>query len=85
MKRRWITETTGEERPVKPGEYYLSPQGLDVWPCSSDSFMPYLILSCLEICLDHSLALPCRYCEEIAEDIAKEYRLAMAAHRNMGD
>ena len=80
-KRRWIIETTAVERPVKQGERYLSRLGPDIWPCIGDSVCFYPILTCLEICLDHSLALPCKYCEEIA----KEYREAMKNGKNMGD
>ncbi len=80
-QRRWIVETTGEERPVKLGEQYLSNRGPDFWPCTNDSFTSFPILTCLEICLDHSLSLPCRYCEDIAE----EYRQAMTDRKTMGD
>ncbi len=82
MKRRWIIETTGEERQVGPGEYYYINGRIDRWPDNlADSFSIYLVLKIAEICLDHSKALPCRYCEEIAE----EYRQAMSKNKNMGD
>ncbi len=85
--RRWVVETTGEDRPPEIGEYFLNewkermPETSLILRATFTMQADWPILKVIEICLDHSKALPCRYCEEIAE----EYRQAMAAHRNMGD
>ncbi len=86
-QRRWIIETTGEDRPPQIGEYYFNelqnkyPESSLVLRATFTMQADWPILKVIEICLDHSLAIPCRYCEEIAE----EYRQAMASGKSMGD
>ncbi len=81
-QRRWIIETTGEDRPVKQNEYYINFHGHpDNWILINPSFSNFDILTCVEICLHHSLPLPCGICDRIEE----EYRQAMIDRKTMGD
>ncbi len=86
-QRRWIIETTGEDRPPKIGEYFLNewkekmPETSLILRATFTMQADWPILKMVEVCLHHSLPLPCGVCEEIEED----YRQAAAENKNMGD
>ncbi len=92
-QRRWIIETTGEDRPPQIGEYYFNelqnkyPESSLVLRATFAMQADWPILRVIEVCLDHSLPLPCGDCAEIEEEYRWRTNTAkgMSENKNMGD